>query len=601
MSPYGERLPEGSVRLLQLLPHQDHNSRIECRLITCSILGSGRTHPYEALSYVWGSSEDKRSIYIDGVEQPVPKHLHHALSRLRDCFVERVLWIDAICINQNDEEEKGQQLQLMAKIYAKASRVIVWLVDPPKDAPDKTDPAADDQVDNGDQALEAIRAAAKERRVDSTMDQRIIRTLLERKWFQRIWAFQEVAAARHILIKSGSTEIEGDAFCKGLSVLRGEESKFERAQSNIGSHEDGSGGKEDSNSGRDLGAGKEAPDLPMYKRIMAEFIAYRWRVAQLHREFTLTPPTHAISAAIQKRLYSRAENRRISRGRGPPTCTMVFQSQWDPLAVVAYQEYGDAVSPSEAIERAIVLNEGPDGEGVVEALTCGEYLRRTWPMLGEHFVELIQHVVAVEPGIKCIAHYYDGTKLTAWLQPEHTRFMLEAVGTSETVVEVGEMFAWLTAAFRTGVGEEVSHVIPVVEPATAAGQDDEACKIAIRCYDVLPPGGYASRGQCWRDLFRNPPELGPREGGYEQGEPPSLSPLDVPTSGSGSGSSSPGTMPRIIRSVRTSLQSLLHPKGSSNSSLPNEADGDLSQQNSAGRDSILRRARKKVGRTVGTK
>ncbi|KAL8364729.1 hypothetical protein RB595_003828 [Gaeumannomyces hyphopodioides] len=213
-------LPEDSVRLLRLLPHQDENSPIECQLITCSILGSGRTHPYEALSYVWGSERDKLSIYIDGVEQFVRANLHYALSHLRDYFVERVLWIDAICINQDDNEERGQQVQSMAKIYAKANRVIVWLVDPLKNAPDEGDPVADDRMDNGDQALEAIRAAAEEQRVDSTMDQKIVLALLGREWFQRIWALQDVAAARDILIKSGSTEVDGYAFCEGLNVLK---------------------------------------------------------------------------------------------------------------------------------------------------------------------------------------------------------------------------------------------------------------------------------------------------------------------------------------------------------------------------------------------
>ncbi|KAL8366555.1 hypothetical protein RB595_010421 [Gaeumannomyces hyphopodioides] len=219
-------LPKDSVRLLRLLPHQDENSPIECRLIACSILGSGRTHPYEALSYVWGSKENELPIYINDVKQSVRANLHHALSHLRDCFVERILWIDAICINQDNDEEKGHQVQFMAKIYAKASRVIVWLVDPPNNG---------DQADNGDQtsggsrALEAIRvaaaaehAAAKEQRVDSRLDERERRAilgLLGRKWFQRIWVLQEVAAARHVLIKYGSTEIDGYAFCVGLGVL----------------------------------------------------------------------------------------------------------------------------------------------------------------------------------------------------------------------------------------------------------------------------------------------------------------------------------------------------------------------------------------------
>ncbi|KAL8365252.1 hypothetical protein RB595_004180 [Gaeumannomyces hyphopodioides] len=101
----------------------------------------------------------------------------------------------------------------MAKIYAKANRVIVWLADPPDNG---------DQADYGDQALEAIRTAA-EQRVDSQLDetkQQVILSLLRQKWFQRVWVLQEVAAARHILIKYGSTEIDGYAFCSGLNVLK---------------------------------------------------------------------------------------------------------------------------------------------------------------------------------------------------------------------------------------------------------------------------------------------------------------------------------------------------------------------------------------------
>ena len=194
MAPYTyTSLPTGSVRLLRLLPNSDRNSRIECQLITFSMLDSGSTHPYEALSYVWGSEDNKKPVYMDVGELYVTANLHAALSHLRHCFVERVLWVDAICINQHAKDEKGRQVQSMAKIYAKASRVIVWLVDPPEKAalkrvaPDKGDPAVDgNQADNGDQALEAIRAAAEEQRVDSKMDQMIL-TLLQREWFQRIW------------------------------------------------------------------------------------------------------------------------------------------------------------------------------------------------------------------------------------------------------------------------------------------------------------------------------------------------------------------------------------------------------------------------------
>ncbi|KAK3377049.1 heterokaryon incompatibility protein-domain-containing protein [Lasiosphaeria ovina] len=227
MSPYSP-LPKGWVRLLRLLPPPGDKSRIECQLITCSLFDSRRTHSYEALSYVWGLEKSKEPIWIDGNELSIGANLHTALSHLRDCFVERILWIDAICINQRDNIEKGHQVESMAKIYAQASRVIVWL---------------GEAADGSNHALEAIRRAAEEQDIDfsiyktrqqasfapsnrqlinskiNNVDQQAVLTLLEREWFQRIWVLQEVAAARHVLIKCGPAEIDGYAFCSGLSAL----------------------------------------------------------------------------------------------------------------------------------------------------------------------------------------------------------------------------------------------------------------------------------------------------------------------------------------------------------------------------------------------
>ncbi|KAK3946783.1 hypothetical protein QBC32DRAFT_387947 [Pseudoneurospora amorphoporcata] len=91
----------------------------------------------------------------------------------------------------------------MAKIYAKASYVIVCL---------------GEEAAGSDQALKEIRIAAElsTRRLDNKAG---ILTLLQRPWFQRIWVLQEVAAARYILIKCGSAEVDGFLFCLGLKAL----------------------------------------------------------------------------------------------------------------------------------------------------------------------------------------------------------------------------------------------------------------------------------------------------------------------------------------------------------------------------------------------
>ncbi|KAI1015049.1 hypothetical protein LB503_004022 [Fusarium chuoi] len=115
----------------------------------------------------------------------VRANLHAALLHLRDHFIERIIWIDAICINQEDNDEKGRQVQSMAEIYAKATRVIVWL---------------GEVADKSDYALEAIRAAAEEEyaveqqytgTAADTTSLEFIMALLERPWFQRIWVSEK--------------------------------------------------------------------------------------------------------------------------------------------------------------------------------------------------------------------------------------------------------------------------------------------------------------------------------------------------------------------------------------------------------------------------
>jgi hypothetical protein len=81
-----------SIRLLRLMPHKDETAPIQCELFEYSIQGSSNgTHLYEALSYVWGSSETLKSISIDKHNLPVTANLHAALSRLRDHSFKRII------------------------------------------------------------------------------------------------------------------------------------------------------------------------------------------------------------------------------------------------------------------------------------------------------------------------------------------------------------------------------------------------------------------------------------------------------------------------------------------------------------------------------
>jgi len=188
---YAPLSDHGNIRLLRLIPHQDKLAPIHCHLFEYPLgsLGHQTAHLYEALSYAWGSGTDPLPLYIQGPLPPLPtgrvrgtgiednrclnitRNLHAALTHIRDPYFDRVLWVDAVCINQQDNAEKGRQVQSMAKIYASASRVIVWL-------------GLETRETAG--ALEALCKAASKKPV-STKAQKAIPALLRRPWFQRIW------------------------------------------------------------------------------------------------------------------------------------------------------------------------------------------------------------------------------------------------------------------------------------------------------------------------------------------------------------------------------------------------------------------------------
>jgi hypothetical protein len=165
-----------STRLLELLPRKDDAKNLRCKLIEYPLRSSNNSsHPYEALSYVWGSEDTPQSIIIDDQNLSITQNLYTVLLYLQNYSLSRIIWIDAICINQTDKTEKEHQIPLMVEIYGKASRVLVWLGEAEED---------------GDKALEAIRYTSEMSAKDLShieSNRRPILKLLQRPWFQRIW------------------------------------------------------------------------------------------------------------------------------------------------------------------------------------------------------------------------------------------------------------------------------------------------------------------------------------------------------------------------------------------------------------------------------
>lgn len=98
-----------------------------------------------------------------------------------------MLWVDAICINQEDREERSRQVQLMAQIHANASCVVVWLEEATTAGGLQEH---EEGVGSGDEALQVLCRAANSGRAmgesDSEADKRTVVALFQRSWFRRI-------------------------------------------------------------------------------------------------------------------------------------------------------------------------------------------------------------------------------------------------------------------------------------------------------------------------------------------------------------------------------------------------------------------------------
>jgi hypothetical protein len=115
-----------TTRLIELLPGSDQQT-LRCTLEEIPLDGN---HTYEALSYCWGDPKEKTYIICNGEQLLVPTNLTDALQGLRYPKSSRLLWADAICINQVDTDEKASQVQLMRAIYSQAQKTLIWLGDP---------------------------------------------------------------------------------------------------------------------------------------------------------------------------------------------------------------------------------------------------------------------------------------------------------------------------------------------------------------------------------------------------------------------------------------------------------------------------------------
>ena len=128
-----ERLSsQRNIRLIRLLGSADFDSPIKVEVSETGLdLPASKWPAYEALSYVWGSKSGTEEISCNGQMLFVTPNCQSALRYLRITGQSRVLWVDSICIDQNDTAEavveRNAQVAAMGEIYSKATRTLCWL------------------------------------------------------------------------------------------------------------------------------------------------------------------------------------------------------------------------------------------------------------------------------------------------------------------------------------------------------------------------------------------------------------------------------------------------------------------------------------------
>jgi hypothetical protein len=165
--------------------------KLKCEIIHVSL----ENEPvYTAISYAWGDGVDTRPLVLEGATIPVAVSLHDALRAVRRKKENILVWVDALCIDQQNEDERATQVRLMGQIYSGAMSVAIWI------GPEYEDSAL---------ALQLLQKVAENsvspQRIRSTcnLDSLALLNLFKRDYWKRLWVVQEVLLANNKMVYCG--------------------------------------------------------------------------------------------------------------------------------------------------------------------------------------------------------------------------------------------------------------------------------------------------------------------------------------------------------------------------------------------------------------
>jgi hypothetical protein len=213
------------------LSDKSHKS-VWCRIVHRDLNEDPRAE-YETISYTWAGLPKRIPIFVDGrrviyVNAPI----YACLQRLEIGSNPRYLWIDQICIDQDNKDERNIQVLLMKTIFESAQKTLIWLGEEDEDTPlalecinkipklprspmesrevpESTLTIVKDMLSHG---IGEPGSAAYTKRV-------AMGRLLNRGWFERAWVYQEAAVSSHVTVQIGSREIDFVHFCAAVRAF----------------------------------------------------------------------------------------------------------------------------------------------------------------------------------------------------------------------------------------------------------------------------------------------------------------------------------------------------------------------------------------------
>ncbi|PLN75622.1 hypothetical protein BDW42DRAFT_199323 [Aspergillus taichungensis] len=252
------------------------------------------------------------------------------------------------------------------------------------------------------------------------------------------------------------------------------------------------------------------PELTAYRNIIHNSPMYTCLLDNIRRECTLAPAKPDIIGQIRRSILSSLPTSpRISRQRPAEIFDVSFKICWDPRSFLMEQEYMEG--PEEALEKVITLTGSTKS---VQALTCGDYMRQTWPSTGKDVLRLLKVLVSGEtrgstalPGDTrlCFSRHPSRDRNTAF------DIWVDVRGIAPVIAEIGEQLAWLASALRSSqsrgsiaysrpfIGNmQLGHVTYETTPRVAY-----TCEISVEVREGLV-GTESVNGECWLNLFAMP-------------------------------------------------------------------------------------------------